>query len=243
LGTLGGTTSNSSGGTAVPTNPVSTTGPSITPLNPNLTANVPGHGVTPVFLVPPPLQPLVVHLAPSSAPATNQSNSSLISSVEEQPAAITHFGQPIGFEESRFFLNKIEAQSRDSSGSSLIDFVEPFQPVAPLEAPKGDPAPAPDAVKVRTLPAISDPDVDAALGLTDARLMTRSHDGETAQPDDQLSVTSTPCNLSALFGAMTVATGGYHLVMRQADRFQGRWVPRWVGAERPTKRKTGAATC
>jgi hypothetical protein len=163
----------------------------------------------------------------------------LISSVEEQPTSITHFGQPIGFEESRFFLGQARAGSDDSS---LIDFVEPFHPVAPVGVPKADPARAPDAVKVRPLPAISDPEVDAALDLTDARLLTRSRDGETAQPDDRLSESGTRYSLSALFGAMSVATAGYHLVMREADRFQGRWIPRWVGAERPTKRKTGAPT-
>jgi hypothetical protein len=94
-------------------------------------------------------------------------------------------------------------------------------------------------VKARPLPAISDPDVDAALDLTDARLLTRSRDGEAAQPDARLNETTASCSLSALFGIATVATGGYHLVLRQADRFQGRWVPRWVGAERPTKRKSG----
>ena len=99
----------------------------------------------------------------------------------------------------------------------------------------------PTHAKVRPLPPISDPNVDAALDLTDARVLTRSRDGDGSQPDDQFSSTNTSWSFSAIFGAAAVATGGYHLAMREADRFRGRWIPRWVGAERPTKRKGGNA--
>jgi len=182
------------------------------------------------------LAPLVVHLGPSAAPATTQSNSSLLSLADERPTSITHFGNGTEFAPPRLIAGKVEVEE---GASSLIDFVEPFQPVAPAEAPQAEPAPAPDAAKVRLLPAIGDPAVDAALDLTDGRLLTRSRDGAVSQPDDRLSEASTSWSLSTVFGAAAVATGGYHLAMREADRFKGRWVPRWAGAERPTKRKAG----
>jgi hypothetical protein len=175
---------------------------------------------------------LVIHLSPSAAPATNQSNSSLLSQADEQPPSITHFGQGPLFTVFRSFIEKASVDA----DSSLIDFVEPYQPA---EGPQTDPAPGPDAAKARPLPAIGDPGVDAALDFTDGRLLDRSLDGQLSQPDDQLRKAATTWSLSVAFGVAAVATGGYHLVMREADRFKGKWVPRWAGAERPTKRKFG----
>ena len=141
---------------------------------------------------------------------------------------------------SEVFLEKLDVKPRSPS---LIDDIEPFRAVAPDEvpqgqpAPQGDQAPAPDGAKIRPLPPISDPNVDAALDLTDARVLTRSRDDGRSEPDDQFSSTNTSWSFSAIFGAAAVATGGYNLAMREADRFRGRWIPRWAGAERPTKRK------
>jgi hypothetical protein len=211
----------------------------ITPLNPNLTSSMNTPGGPPAILVIVPLAPLVVHLGASSAPATAQSNSTLMSNLDEMPP-MTRFGQSDVFNGQRVILEKLDITAR---GSSLIDFVEPFQPVAPVEAPQGQPtpqgeqAPAPDDATIRPLPPISDPDVDAALDMTDARVLTRSRDADSAEADDQLSTTNTSWSFSAIFGAAAVASGGYHLAMREADRFRGRWVPRWAGSERPTKRK------
>jgi hypothetical protein len=128
--------------------------------------------------------------------------------------------------------------------SSLIDDIEPFGPIAPIEAPKVKPAPqgaqpqAPEAAKPNPLPPISDANIDAALDLTDARVLTQSRDGDSAQPDDQFSRENTSWSFSALFGAAAVVTGGYHLAMRESERFRGRAIPRWQGAERPTKPKS-----
>ncbi len=212
----------------------------ITPLNPNLTSSTNTPGGPPAILVVVPLAPLVIHLSPSAAPATNQSNSTLISNLDEQPPSTTHFGQGDEFDGQQVFLEKIDVKPRSPS---LIDDVEPFRAVAPDEvpqgqaAPQGDQAPAPDGAKTRPLPPISDPNLDAALDLTDARVLTRSGETDASEPDDQFSSNNTSWSFSAILGAVAVATGGYNLALREADRFRGRWIPRWAGAERPAKRK------
>jgi len=189
----------------------------------------------------------VVHLTASTPPATNQSNTALLSIAEEQPSSITHFGQGAELEIRRVVTEKVRAES---TSDSLLDYVEPYRAVHPAPAPVVDPAqpgagektpaPAPDPTHVRPLPAISDPDIDAALELTDARILTRSRDDAAPSSDDHVvDQSNTHWSLSALFGAAAVATGGYHLVLRESDRFRGRSIPRWVGAERPTKRKSG----
>jgi hypothetical protein len=253
VGTLSGSSGNSVTGLTLTS--ATTSSPSITPLNPNATSSTATStnaatattGGQPIYVVPPPLAPAVVHLGASTAPATSQSNSTLMSNLDELPPSSSRFGQGDVFEARPLFPAKVAAQAQSSS---LIDFIEPFRPIAPAEvpqaqpAPKGEqapaPAPAPDAATLRTLPPLSQPDVDAALGLTDARVLTRSRDGDAAQPDDGLSSVNTSWSLSAVFGAAAVAAGGYHLAMREADRFRGRWVPRWQGAERPNKRKSGS---
>jgi hypothetical protein len=243
IGSLTGITGNTQSGFGLGS--ASTSGSSITPLNPTLTSSTSTSTITPaapVYLVPPPLAPLAVHLSPSASPTTAITDSTLISNLDEHPM-MTHFGQADTFAGRRLFLERVYFQPESSS---LIDDVEPFGRLAPIEGPAAQPAPqngqpqAPDAARIHPLPPISDPNIDAALDLTDARVFTRSHDGEAAQPDDQFSSTNTSWSFSAIFGAAVVATGGYHLAMREADRFRGRWIPRWVGAERPTKKKGGA---
>ena len=246
LGSLSGNSANTQSGFGLSS--TSTSGSAITPLNPTLTSSTtttmstPG---APVYLVPPPLAPLAVHLGPGASPTTAITNSTLISNMDEQPPSMTHFGQADCFAGRRLFFERLYFQPQSSS---LIDDIEPIGPKAPIEVPAAQPVPqnaqppAPDAVPVRPLPAISDPNLDAALDMTDTRVLTRSRHGDDAQTDEQFSSTNTSWSFSAIFGAAAVATGGYHLVMREADRFKGRAIPRWVGAERPTKRKGGRPT-
>ncbi len=246
IGALTGNTGNSNSGNALATSSVSTSVPSITPLNPNLTSSVNTPGGPPVQLIPPPLPPLVVHLTASTAPATNQSNSTLLSIADEQPATITHFGQGAESEIRRVTAERIE---RETMNNSLIDFVEPYraaesapvQAVDPAQPGVGEKAlaPAPDPANARPLPPLNDPNIDALLNMTDARILTRSRDDAAARSEDRVDQGNAHWSLSALFGVAAVATGGYHLVLRESDRFRGRSIPRWVGAERPTKRKTG----
>jgi hypothetical protein len=114
-------------------------------------------------------------------------------------------------------------------------------PEAP-PAPEGDQPPAPDATNVRPLPPTSEPDVEATLDLTDAHVLTRSRDGDASAQNDRFASTNTSWSFSVLFGFTVVASGGYHFAIRQADRLKGRSIPRWVGAERPNKRKKGLSS-
>ena len=84
------------------------------------------------------------------------------------------------------------------------------------------------------MPAISDPAVDAALDLTDVRLLTRSRNSHEAQSDDQPSVDTDPSySLSTAFGAAMVVAGGYRLAVGVQAHAKSLTVPRWSGAERP----------
>ena len=87
------------------------------------------------------------------------------------------------------FLSAVAIQPQSSS---LIDDIEPFGKLPPLEVPAAaQPAPqigqpqAPDAPPARPLPPLSDPNIDAALDLTDGRVLTRSHDGQGSQADER----------------------------------------------------------
>jgi hypothetical protein len=258
FGTLAGITGNGGNSTSGDTLTSGALSPSetisVTPLNPNVTASTNTPGGPPVQLVlvqlvPPPLPPLVVHLNASTVPATNISDSTFISILDELPPSNTHVGQGPD-PETRGVVTQLVTQKVEAEppSNSLLDFVEPYRVVVPATAQPADPtqpgagdkapAPAPDPANVRPLPAISDPDIEAALDFTDVRILTPSRDHAAPRPDDQVAHGNTHWSLSALFGIAAVATGGYHLVLRETDRFRGRSIPRWAGAERPTKRKT-----
>ena len=111
------------------------------------------------------------------------------------------------------------------------------RPPAADPAPKVDHAPAPDPAPVRPLPAVSTPAVDTLLDLTDRGLMIHRRETLSSRADDRSEGAGYSWNLSRVFGAAVVAAGGYHLAIREPDRSNGRWVPRWVGSERPTSAK------
>ena len=87
--------------------------------------------------MPPPLAALAVHLGSSTAPATTQSNSTLISNLDEMPA-VTRFGQGDVFEGRRLFMDKLDVKPQTSS---LLDYIEPFRPLGPVAVPEAPPAP------------------------------------------------------------------------------------------------------
>jgi len=165
----------------------------------------------------------------------------MLTSQDEQPTSLTHFGQGPDSEWRKALYKPIEVRGQ---AALFIDFVEPFRPAGPAAAPTGEPArhrdeaPAPGAARIRALPALSEPDVDALLDLTDRGLMSKSADNSSSRANARTDGADYSWNLSTVFGAAVVATGGYHLAMRESDRFNGRGVPRWVGADRPTKAKT-----
>jgi hypothetical protein len=237
LGTLNGTSSNGSSSTGLTSNSETTSSSAITPLNPSATSGT-NTTASQVYVVPAPLAPLAVHLGSSTAPATAQTNSTLISNLDEMPQ-MSHFGQADDFSGRRLFQENVAFKSQSSS---FIDHIEPYHEIVPVAVPVSPPLPE-DAPVAPRVPAISDPNIDAALDLTDGRILTRSRDGDAAgAADETVSQTNTSWSLSAIFGAAAIASGGYHLAMREADRFRGRWIPRWSGAERPTKRKRASAS-
>jgi len=242
-GSLGTSGNGSVGGNNLGASPSSTpTTTSITPLNPSLTAATGSSSGTPVLVVPLPLAPIAVHLGASAAPVTAQPLTSMLASQEELPTSLTHFGQGPDTHWRKLFFEKIEVGAQ---ATPFIDYVEPFRPAAPAAAPAGQPAghgneaPAPGAERMRRLPAVSEPDVDALLDLTGRGLISKSPDDSSSQANDRSDRADYSWNLSTVFGAAVVAAGGYHLAIRESDRSSGRGVPRWSGADRPTKRKSG----
>lgn len=90
-----------------------------------------------VYIVPAPIAPPAVHMGTSTSPATAQSNSTLISDLDEMPA-VTRFGQADVFNGRRMFIDQFEVAPESSS---LIDYIVPYRAVAPAAAPVGQPAP------------------------------------------------------------------------------------------------------
>jgi hypothetical protein len=219
------------------------TNPAITPLNPNATSIASSTGLNPVPVVPPPIQPFqpaVVHLTASASPVTNIAFSTLLSTVQEQPTGLTHFGQELRFPDRSLWTQPVEPVEP----TSLIDWVEPAKPAVPAEGEKidggqpVDPAPAPNGA--HALPGLTDRDVAALFDLGEDG-QHRPIGGSQGQPDNEPAGTYYSWSLSTVFGATIVAAGGYQLAIRESDRFKARWTPRWIGSERPTKRKSGSA--
>ncbi len=187
-------------------------GTSITALNPNSTSTASTTTIAVVYIVPPPVLPLVAHLT-ARAPVTAQANSVLLSSQDEQPTSLTHFGQgpdktsPIEF---------TKPEDVKTQPASFLDYVEPFQP-APVEAPMDNPALPPDAFRIRPMSGFSD-EVDFAVS---ARLLDSWYDRSTGAEKPQ-GESSGSWGVSTLFGATVVALGGYQLAIRERDRVSGR---------------------
>jgi hypothetical protein len=97
------------------------------------------------------------------------------------------------------------------------------QGTSPEQKPGGGQAPAPGAAP-RTPQTPINPDASAVRG--------RSTDTDDTEASKSLSV---------VFGSAVLAASGHTLVLRAKDWSQGRFVPRWFGAERPNRRKTTAS--
>jgi hypothetical protein len=236
IGTSGTGTVSGGNGSSSPSSAQSGATP-ITPLNPSAPS-----GRAPVVVVVTPIQLIVVHLGASAAPVTMLPVSSLVAVADNVPASLTHFGQDADSAWRRQFL---DSRGFVDEPTPFIDFVEPYHPVAPDAAPvaaprgRGDDAPVPRAARIPAVPALSESSIDALLDLTTpralyAQLPGNSPAGTTTRQDGS----EYTWNLSTVFGAAVVAAGGYHLVMRDSERFRGSAVPRWAGADRPFKRKS-----
>jgi hypothetical protein len=223
---------------------------SITALNPTANANVSNPILPPVFALPPTVAPVVVHFTASVSPVTNIANSTALSMVQEQPTELTHFGQGPDVIEPRSLLSKGVVD--DGSAASVLDFVEPLQngvpaegakPAAPADGKNGEPgkpgaAPEQPNRPIVPPPGLSDRELAALTSFIDDTSLAAKRDSADLEPGRRAGEAYYSWSLSTVFGATIVAAGGYHLALREADRFKGRWVPRWVGAERPTKRKS-----
>ena len=96
--------------------------------------------VTVVIIVPAPTPPILLHLTSSSAPVLAQMINSASALQAEQPPSTNIFGQAIETELQKTFKPQLAPKS---DTPPLIDVVEPFQPLDPADAPKGEQAPGP----------------------------------------------------------------------------------------------------
>jgi hypothetical protein len=235
-GNLGAGGSNA--GSSPSTPPPATT--PITPLNPSTGAARGSSNGPPVIVIAQQLSLITVHLAASAAPLTTLPISSLVAGLDNLPSSLTHFGQDDVTAWRRPLFTSVKA---DDPLASFIDYVEPYRPVAPDAAPAGQPARrgddalAPVGARIRLLPAAGELFVAPVLELSTQALTHRTSQDPSSRANDRSDRADYSWNLSTVFGAVVVAAGGYHLVLRESDRFGGRAVPRWVGAERPSRRR------
>jgi hypothetical protein len=217
--TITSTTSSSSSSTSTSTT-------SITPLNPNATSATTTSVVIPVFIVPPPLPPVVIHLGASASPVTLQAINSPLATLEEQPTSLTQFGQSLETELQKPFTARL---APEPDAPPWIGDVEPFQPLDPAEAPKAEPAPLAGPSRAWSSPLLVEPVAE----LTDRAWSPGALDAASAQANQhRINAAS---GFLALFGIAAVAAGGHHLAMRESERFRIRWLPRRAAADRSAR--------
>jgi hypothetical protein len=215
-GSGSGSSSSSGSGSGGTSSTGSSSSTAIAPLTPVILAG--SNSRTPIIVIVVP-QPLVVPLGPSSAPVTTQAILSVVTN-EEQPTISTHFGQPATNQPDDSKLEQPVA--RPATWPTTLDVIEPFQPV-PLEVPgAGQPAAPRDAARSRVVPDVTGPGLQAVRDLSVAELFSGSL-ADSWQEADRPAEVRLSCGLSTIFGAAALAAGGYHLVLRQSDRFRGRW--------------------
>jgi subtilase family serine protease len=207
-----GSTSTNSTGTGTTSSTSQGTATSITALNTNFSSTSSPTTVVVIYVVP---APVVIHLAASSAPVTmQQSNSLLLSAQDEQPTSLTHFGQGPEDVVTSLFTEPTDKESRPAS---FLDYVEPFQPMVPADAPAGDAVRPPGTFNIRPMPGPSNATDFAVDSLYLNSWYDRSIGAEKPQGES-----SAEWSGSTLFGAVVVAIGGCRLAIREADRSKGR---------------------
>jgi hypothetical protein len=115
----------------------------------------------------------------------------------------------------------------------------PVPDTAPEAAPQGGQTSAPGITLTRPDPPMSDSGFDAALELIDARVVTRSRDGDHSQPAETLSLADPARCLSVFFAATLLGSGGYHLALHNTNRprSRGRLILHCPGPEPSIRRK------
>jgi hypothetical protein len=222
-------------GSNASTGSTSSSNSSVTPLTPVILATFSFNGRSLIVVIVEP-QPLVANLGPSNTPVTTQAILATVAS-EEAAVPMTHFGQGSGDEATGLDLGQpIKVEPQAPSG---IDFIEPFQPDAPREAPEEGAAPKPNDARPHPQQVIPDAGFGAALDLDDWDLlpgspMKVSSSSEDRPDESQPSLVPS----TTMFGVAAVAMSGYQLAMRQSDRFGGRWVPGRSRTKRSASRST-----
>jgi hypothetical protein len=227
-------TTTSSGSTSA-SDPTSILPVSITALNPTTTSGSGTPTLVPVIIVPPPTPPVVLHLGSSGSPVLAQMVHSAIEQQAEQPTSLTHFGQALETELQRAFKPEL---SREPEAPPLVDVVEPFQPLDPADAAKGGSALNSGAVGGWQSQFFSPFAVDAVIESSNGGLFPLASLDMLSRARRRLGETKV-WEFSTLFGAAVVATGGFHLAMRESARFKTRWLPSRAVSNFPTGRWPG----
>jgi hypothetical protein len=137
-----------------------------------------------------------------------------------QSFSLTRFGQSLESDRGKPLAERLELRAQ---ATSLIDVVEPFQPAAPGEPAKGEPARAERAWRLGEWPALSDSSVDRVLETTDLGFLPESLGGARSRAQRGLAGMSPTLGLSAFVGIAAMAAGGYHVALRERrPLFSGR---------------------
>jgi len=159
---------------------------------------------------------------------TAQAVSSTLAS-QDQSTSITHFGQSVETELEQPLKPQLGPKT---DAPPLIDVIEPFQPLGPENVRKDEPAVGPGASRAWPARLLSEPRAGAVLELADRSLLPGPIGGSSAPAKDRGKPADPSWGFSALFGAAAVAAGGYHLALRESERFKSRGVPRCAGIKR-----------
>jgi subtilase family serine protease len=205
---------------------------SITALTPTSASTSGTPTITPVVIVPPPTPPVLLHLSSSSSPVLAQMINSASALQAEQPPSLNMFGQALETELQKAFKPQLAPKS---DAPALIDIVEPFQPLDPADAPKGEKALGP--VGGWHTQGLSPFAVDAAIEASNGGLFPMASLDLLSRAKRRLGEKT--WEFSTLFGAAAVAAGGFHLAMRESMRFKTRWLPGRVASSFPTGRWGG----
>jgi hypothetical protein len=208
-------------------------GISITALNPTTTSSSNATTLTQVILVPAPPPIVLIHLGTSGSPVIAQLVNSALAAQQEQPPSQTHVGQALQTELQKPFEPEL---GTESDSPWMLDFVEPFQPLDPADAPKDKSTlgPVGDWPSRSLFPFAVDSVIEASNGglfpLASVDLLTRARNRMRG---------AKTWELSTVFGVTAVAAGGFHLAMRESTRFKIRWLPSRASARFSTGRWPG----
>jgi hypothetical protein len=200
---------------------------SVTALNPNDTNMIETHpSLAIVYVIPPPMAPPSINLAPSAAQVLSQIINSPIAMQEEQPPSVTHFGQgAVHRRPSLLVTPREDGEPADPP----IDLVVPAPPGALPDAAWADPDLQPGGTAGRFF---SIPGLDALFGPAASALPLDSSARSRFGADWAECASS---RLPGLLSVAVVAAGGYRLAFRDRGKvpFRGRTLDRRAGGRRP----------